>query len=83
MEAHDHGLAADLEAMMKMGSDRRRSLRWLLAGAATLPLIGCGGGSDNAGATTDSSGTITGTSGTTGTTGSATCSVIPEETGGP
>ena len=96
MEAHDHGLAADLEAMMNMGSNRRQSLRWLLAGAASLPLIGCGGGSDSAGATTDSSsGTNSGTTGNTGSTGtggtgstgatttSGSCSVIPEETGGP
>ncbi len=81
MEVHDHGLAADLQTMMKLDSDRRRSLRWLLAGAAALPLIGCGGGSDSAGASTDSSG-ITGSTGSTGTT-SSSCSVIPEETGGP
>lgn len=78
MDAHDHSLAADLEAMMNMESSRRRSLRWLLAGAATLPLIGCGGGSDSSTTTsTGSSGTGTGT----GTSGS--CTVIPEETGGP
>ena len=96
MDAHDHGLAADLEAMMNMESSRRRSLRWLLAGAAALPLIGCGGGSDST--TADSSGTGTGSSSGSGTstgtgtstdtgtstgTTSGTCSVIPEETGGP
>ncbi|WP_342114673.1 dioxygenase family protein [Pseudoduganella sp. OTU4001] len=70
MDAHDHSLAADLEAMMNMGSSRRRSLRWLLAGAAALPLAGCGGGSGSAG-----SGTATGSTGS--------CTVIPEETGGP
>jgi protocatechuate 3,4-dioxygenase beta subunit len=78
-----HCLAADLEAMMNMASSRRRSLRWLMAGAAALPLVGCGGGSDSS--ATDSSastgsGTNTGTS--TGTT-SGSCSVIPEETAGP
>ncbi len=82
MDAHDHGLAADLEAMMNMGSSRRRSLRWLLAGAATLPLAACGGGSGSS--STDSSGSGTGTVGTgTGTTTTGSCTVIPEETGGP
>lgn len=79
MDAHDHGLAADLEAMMNMGITRRRSLRWLLASAATLPLMACGGGSDSTG--TGSSSTGTGSSGTSTTSGS--CTVIPEETGGP
>jgi protocatechuate 3,4-dioxygenase beta subunit len=83
MDAHDHGLAADLEAMMNMETSRRRSLRWLLAGAAALPLIGCGGGSDSS--STDNSGTSTGSTGTSTGTGTTTgsCSVIPEETGGP
>lgn len=78
MEAHDHSLAADLEAMMNMASSRRRSLRWLLAGAATLPLIGCGGGSHGTGT---GSSTSTGSTGTS--TGSGSCTVIPEETAGP
>jgi len=73
MDAHDHGLAADLEAMMNMGSTRRSSLRWLLAGAASLPFAACGGGS----------GSATSQSSSTGTSGSGACSVIPEETGGP
>lgn len=81
MDAHDHGLAVDLETMMNMGSNRRRSLRWLLASAATLPLMACGGGSDSAGSSAGSTGTSTGTSAGTGT--GASCSVIPEETGGP
>lgn len=82
MDAHDHGLAADLEAMMNMGGSRRRSLLWLLAGAASLPLIGCGGGSDSA-SIDSSSGSSTGT-GSTGTgTATGSCTVIPEETGGP
>lgn len=83
MHAHDYGLAADLEAMMNMESSRRRSLRWLLAGAAALPLIGCGGGSDGDAADASSTGSGS-TSGGTGTgTGTGSCSVIPEETGGP
>ncbi|SFG81344.1 hypothetical protein SAMN05518865_11944 [Duganella sp. CF458] len=80
MDAYDHGLAADLEALMNMDSTRRRSLRWLLAGAATLPLMACGGGSVGTGTGSSSSG-----SSGTGSTGTATasCTVIPEETGGP
>lgn len=42
---HHQGLAADLDAILKLGSDRRQSLRWLLAGASVLPVAGCGGGS--------------------------------------
>jgi protocatechuate 3,4-dioxygenase beta subunit len=79
MDAHDHGLAADLEATIQL---RRRSLRLLLAGAVSLPLLACGGGSDS-GSGESSSGT-TGSSGSTGSTAtSSNCSVIPEETGGP
>ena len=70
--------------MRRQAAERRQVLRWLLAGAATLPLISCGGGSD-ASNTAASSGASTGTSGTgkaaTPTTGA--CTVIPEETGGP
>ena len=91
---HEHSLAADLTAMLNLNSDRRQTLRWLLAGASALPMLGCGGGSDSDSSTTSStSTTTTGTTstsgtGTTGTTGTTTttngsCSVIPEETGGP
>nr|WP_314607232.1 intradiol ring-cleavage dioxygenase [uncultured Janthinobacterium sp.] len=75
MELHDHGLASDLEMMRRQAAERRQVLRWLLAGAATLPLIGCGGGSD-AGATAASSGAVT-------LPATGACMVIPEETGGP
>ncbi|MGK5028870.1 intradiol ring-cleavage dioxygenase [Janthinobacterium sp. MDT1-19] len=83
MELHDHGLASDLE-MMRQAADRRKVLRWLLAGAATLPLVSCGGGSD-ASSTAASSGASTGTSGmgTAATPTTGACTVIPEETGGP
>jgi len=92
---HQHTtLADDLERMLATQSDRRQSLRWLLAGAAALPLVGCGGGgsdSTTAGSTTvgtggsggTSTGSGTGTGTTTGTGSNGTCSVIPEETGGP
>jgi len=82
MHAHDHGLAADLEVMMNMDSTRRRSLRWLLAGAATLPLMACGGGSDST-STGSSSSTGSGSTGTSTGTTTGSCTVIPEETGGP
>ena len=84
MDLHDHGLASDLEMMRQLAAERRQVLRWLLAGAATLPLVSCGGGSD-AGATASGSGATAG-SGSTGTVTTPTtgaCTVIPEETGGP
>lgn len=65
---------------------RRQSLRWLGAGvgSAALPLAGCGGSGadDSAGFGITTSTTTTGT-GAGGTTGSAACSLIPAETGGP
>lgn len=84
MDLHDHGLASDLEMMRQLAAERRQVLRWLLAGAATLPLVSCGGGSDT-GATASGSGAAAG-SGSTGTVTTPTtgaCTVIPEETGGP
>lgn len=92
--AHGNSLAEDLAAMMRMSASRRQSLRWLLAGASALPVLGCGGGSsatDTGTASTSTSsgtgtstGTSTGSSGSTGSTGAAgSCAVIPEETGGP
>jgi protocatechuate 3,4-dioxygenase beta subunit len=77
MEHHDHGLAQDIETMLNMTASRRQSLRWLFAGAAALPMAGCGGGSAATASTTNA--------GTTPSTGSsnAACAVIPEETGGP
>ena len=82
---HDHSLAADLAAMLNLSSDRRQTLRWLLAGASALPILGCGGGSDgdtSTGTTTTTPATGTTTPVTT-TTPTGSCSVIPEETGGP
>jgi protocatechuate 3,4-dioxygenase beta subunit len=86
MHAHDHGLAHDLETLLKRTTDRRQMLKWLaLGGAASLPLIGCGGGTSDASASASTStGSTSGTSsGTTSGTSSASCSVIPEETSGP
>ena len=83
---HDHSLAADLAAMLNLNSDRRQTLRWLLAGASALPILGCGGGSDSdtsTGTTTTTPATGTTTTPVTTTTPTGSCSVIPEETGGP
>ncbi|MBS0348932.1 MAG: intradiol ring-cleavage dioxygenase [Proteobacteria bacterium] len=80
MEKHDHHLIHDLETLFKANTDRRRSLRWLLAGAiAPLPLVGCGGGGS---ASFGSIAVSTGSSSTSTSTVSS-CSVIPEETAGP
>jgi protocatechuate 3,4-dioxygenase beta subunit len=92
-EMHEHSLAADLSAMLNLASDRRQTLRWLLAGASALPVLGCGGGSGSdttastaTSTTTPAVTTPTTTTPTTPTTTTPTtgaCSVIPEETGGP
>lgn len=63
--------------MRRQAAERRQVLRWLLAGAATLPLISCGGASD-------ASGTAAGSGpGTVAIPTTGACTVIPEETGGP
>ncbi|RSZ55884.1 intradiol ring-cleavage dioxygenase [Massilia atriviolacea] len=76
---HDHSLGQDIQAMLDMTLSRRQSLRWLFASAAALPLAACGGGGGgSAGEST------AGTTPATPTTGSsASCALIPEETGGP
>jgi len=81
---HHHGdLQSDLDQLLAGAVSRRQSLRWLFAGAAAVPLYGCGGG----GTATTSTGTIaasTPVATTTTTSGSSgSCSVIPDETGGP
>ena len=78
---HDGGLAADIERLMKAAVSRRRSLRWLFAGAAAVPLAGCGGAGDS-GATVAETASGS-TPGAGATTVGAVCSAIPEETGGP
>ncbi|MCC2974525.1 intradiol ring-cleavage dioxygenase [Massilia sp. IC2-476] len=76
--APDHTtLSDDLERMLATAASRRQSLRWLFAGAAAIPLAGCGGGADASLAASSSAGT-----GGSASAGSA-CSIIPEETGGP
>ena len=79
---HHGGLQSDLDQLLTGAVSRRQSLRWLFAGAAAVPLYGCGGG----GADTASGATVAGSTPATTTTTSgsgASCSVIPEETGGP
>jgi protocatechuate 3,4-dioxygenase beta subunit len=89
MDHSHHSLAEDLERMLATETSRRRSLRWLLASAAAVPLAGCGGGSSadtTASTVASTSGSTTGSTGSTGsttTTTTGTCAVIPEETGGP
>jgi protocatechuate 3,4-dioxygenase beta subunit len=86
MDHSHHSLAEDLERMLAIQSSRRQSLRWLLVSAAAVPLASCGGssGADTAASTvTSTSGSTTGSTDTTTTTTTGTCSVIPEETGGP
>ncbi|MBA5638511.1 intradiol ring-cleavage dioxygenase [Duganella sp. LX20W] len=82
-EAHGHSLADDLAAMMRMLASRRQSLRWLLAGASALPVLGCGGGSSATDTSTTSTSASSGSSGSTTTGSAGSCAVIPEETGGP
>jgi protocatechuate 3,4-dioxygenase beta subunit len=80
---HQHStLADDLGRMLAAQSDRRQSLRWLLAGAASLPLARCGSVVSSAATGGSTSGTSTGSTGTA-TASNGTCAVIPEETGGP
>jgi protocatechuate 3,4-dioxygenase beta subunit len=81
MTTHEHSLTDAIDAMLNLGASRRQSMRWLFAGAtasaASLSLVSCGGGSASSSAASS-------TASTGGTTASAaTCSVIPEETGGP
>ena len=82
---HGDSLAADLAMLLRVEGSRRQSLRWLLAGAATLPMLGCGGSSSSGSADAASSLAAAGGGSTTTTTTTPTgsCSVIPEETGGP
>lgn len=77
MPAHRPALATDLDTLLRTAADRRRMLRWLLAGAAT-PLAACGGGAE---ISIGGVGSTTGSSDTTTTVSS--CSLIPEETAGP
>ena len=83
----DHGLVADLEAIMALKASRRKSLRWLALGsfgAAGLPLLGCGGGADATMTSSSSSSSSTTSSGSSSSgTSSSSCPVIPEETAGP
>jgi protocatechuate 3,4-dioxygenase beta subunit len=76
VEHQDHSLAQDIETMLNMTASRRQSLRWLFAGAAALPMAGCGGGGSDASTAPPLIITIINSPGTA-------CTVIPEETRGP
>ncbi|MBB5368528.1 MULTISPECIES: intradiol ring-cleavage dioxygenase [unclassified Janthinobacterium] len=70
-------LASKFEMMDQGQAERRRLLRWLLVGTATLPLISCGGASDATAPATEleamgASEPVAGA-----------CAVIPEEMAGP
>lgn len=93
---HAHSLEDDIAHMLNMTASRRQSMRWLFAGAATLPVIGCGGGGSPTAAATTATTTTTTVAAPVATTpvtttpvtttpvaGSTSCAVIPEETGGP
>jgi protocatechuate 3,4-dioxygenase beta subunit len=80
---HHHGdLQSDLDKLLTTAASRRQSLRWLFAGAAAVPLAGCGGAPTDFGITSASTAVAGSTPATTASTGAA-CSIIPEETGGP
>ena len=82
MATHDHNLFDDVSAILSRGADRRQSMRWLLAGAASLH--GCGGGSSSSAAAQSGAAISAATPTTaTATIASGACAVIPEETGGP
>jgi protocatechuate 3,4-dioxygenase beta subunit len=81
MHDHDKGLAHDLQTLAA-ALQRRRTLRWmagasLLSGTGALALLGCGGGGSDDSASSDDG------SSDTPDTGTASCTLIPEETAGP
>jgi protocatechuate 3,4-dioxygenase beta subunit len=77
---HGDSLAGDVDRLLRGAADRRTSLRWLFAGAAALPMIGCGGGPGLAAAEAGTTAAGTANSRTSSAPG---CTAIPEETGGP
>jgi len=82
MHDHDHGLAHDLDTLVRRSAERRHLLRWLALGSvAPLAVLGCGGGGETTASTTTGSGSSG--SGSSGSSSSGTCAVIPEETAGP
>jgi protocatechuate 3,4-dioxygenase beta subunit len=78
------GLAGDLDRLSAAGVDRRRALRWLLAGAAALPLASCGGGQDasSGDGAAATSGVVTTASLAAGAVAGTGCAAMPEESAG-
>lgn len=74
MQDHNQGLEHDLARLLQSRADRRLVLRWLGA-AGSASLLGCGGSSLSVGPSAASN--------VEAASGSAACSVIPEETAGP
>ncbi len=97
IEAHDRGLAHDLETISTQLIARRRALAWFASAGATALVAGCGGGggsTSSASTTTTTTGTgsststssgSTTTTTTTSTSGSSSgqCIADPTETAGP
>lgn len=80
--SHDHGLAHDLQTLIRTAPDRRRALRWLGAGGAmALPLLGCGGGDAATTAAASSTGSTTNTDSSTTTASSTGSSAATTATG--
>lgn len=79
---HGHSLAEDLHAMLRLNSDRRQTLRWLLAGASALPVLGCGGGSSGVSSGTSAATTASSIGSSTGSPGTSSSGTGSGGTGG-
>jgi protocatechuate 3,4-dioxygenase beta subunit len=75
-------LRNDLQHLATDAAQRRRLLRCLSVAALPLPLLACGGGSDDTD-NTSTAGTSSGNGSAGSPTGASTCSTIPSETAGP
>jgi protocatechuate 3,4-dioxygenase beta subunit len=88
-EAHDHGLAHDLQTLAAL-TGRRRALH-MIAGATTLPIFGCASTTNantpapdrDSGGVEAGAGLLDASGAQVDSSGGGSCSLIPEETGGP